>query len=496
MSDTQLVKILICAMGGEGGGVLMNWIVNAAWQKGYPVQATSVPGVAQRTGATTYYIEMLPEILAVGSPQPVFALIPTAGEVDILIATEAAEAARAAGNGLVTPDRTHLIASTSRVYLMPEKLAMTDGRIDNDQIATILDKCAHKSVLFDANQAAKDAGAIVNAVMLGAIAATGVIGIDLDDFIVAIEKEGKAVASNIAGLKSGFAIATGEVTPAKTEQDNIISISEDRMQSDFPDSVQPVLVHALKRLTDFQNEAYTSTYLDRLEVFKDNDPDLLEIVAKQLALRMTYEDIIRVAQAKIRAERFERIRGETSAQPGDLVIITEFFKPGIAEVSDMLPSGMAKSLIAWGEKNGKIENFGFGMEVTTTSIIGFLKVWFLAKLKWWRPHSYRWQVENATIEDWLELVESADALNAGFAMEVAELARLIKGYGSTHRRGVRNYSRIVEELVRPILTSGTVPGDGIERVREARDAATTDPDGETLDNVLSKLGVSGNLAAE
>jgi indolepyruvate ferredoxin oxidoreductase beta subunit len=257
-----------------------------------------------------------------------------------------------------------------------------------------------------------------------------------------------------------------------------------------------VLVHALKRLTDFQNEAYTSTYLDRLEVFKDNDPDLLEIVAKQLALRMTYEDIIRVAQAKIRAERFERIRGETSAQPGDLVIITEFFKPGIAEVSDMLPSGMAKSLIAWGEKNGKIENFGFGMEVTTTSIIGFLKVWFLAKLKWWRPHSYRWQVENATIEDWLELVESADALNAGFAMEVAELARLIKGYGSTHRRGVRNYSRIVEELVRPILTSGTVPGDGIERVREARDAATTDPDGETLDNVLSKLGVSGNLAAE
>ena len=496
MSDTQLVKILICAMGGEGGGVLMNWIVNAAWQKGYPVQATSVPGVAQRTGATTYYIEMLPEVLAVGSPQPVFALIPTAGEVDILIATEAAEAARAAGNGLVTPDRTHLIASTSRVYLMPEKLAMTDGRIDNDQIATILDKCAHKSVLFDANQAAKDAGAIVNAVMLGAIAATGVIGIDLDDFIVAIEKEGKAVASNIAGLKSGFSIATGEVTPAKTEQDNIISISEDRMQSDFPDSVQPVLVHALKRLTDFQNEAYTSTYLDRLEVFKDNDPDLLEIVAKQLALRMTYEDIIRVAQAKIRAERFERIRGETSAQPGDLVIITEFFKPGIAEVSDMLPSGMAKSLIAWGEKNGKIENFGFGMEVTTTSIIGFLKVWFLAKLKWWRPRSYRWQVENATIEDWLELVESADALNAGFAMEVAELARLIKGYGSTHRRGVRNYSRIVEELVRPILTSGTVPGDGIERVREARDAATTDPDGETLDNVLSKLGVSGNLAAE
>ncbi|MDC0196504.1 2-oxoacid:acceptor oxidoreductase family protein [Gammaproteobacteria bacterium] len=120
-NQLKSVKILICAMGGEGGGVLMNWIVRAAWAKGYPVQATSVPGVAQRTGATTYYIEMFPQSLSSASPKPNFALIPTSGEVDLLIATEAAEAARAVGNGFITPDRTHLIASTARAYLMPEK---------------------------------------------------------------------------------------------------------------------------------------------------------------------------------------------------------------------------------------------------------------------------------------------------------------------------------------------------------------------------------------
>ncbi len=495
MSEIKPVKILICAMGGEGGGVLMNWIVNAAWAKGYPVQATSVPGVAQRTGATTYYIEMLPEALPPGAPRPVFALIPTAGEVDVLVATELAEAARAAGNGLITPDRTQLIASTSRVYLMPEKMAMTDGRVDDEKLAAIAEKSARKSVLFDANGAAKEAGAIVNAVMLGAVAATGVIGIELDDFIAAIKSEGKAVESNIAGLNKGFAIANGTVT-SKTSETVEVSKVEDRAKNDFPESVQPVLQHAIKRLTDYQNAAYAETYLNRLENFKASDAELLTTVAKQLALRMTYEDIIRVAQAKVRAERIERIKGEAKVTPEDLIIVTEFFKPGIAEISDMLPTSLAKRLIAWGEKQGKMEYYGFGMAVKTTTITGFLKLWFLAKLKWWRPSSHRWLVEHANIEDWLSIVNSAAALDTNFANEVAELARLIKGYGSTHRRGMRNYTRIVEEYVRPVLTAGIVPSDAAETLRKARNAATTDPEGNALDTVLSGIVAPGALAAE
>ena len=58
------VTLLIAALGGEGGGVLTGWIVDAARRAGLPVQATSIPGVAQRTGATTYYIEIWPEALA------------------------------------------------------------------------------------------------------------------------------------------------------------------------------------------------------------------------------------------------------------------------------------------------------------------------------------------------------------------------------------------------------------------------------------------------
>src|SRR5262249_48368416 len=122
------ISILVAALGGEGGGVLTDWIVAAAASQGFPVQSTSIPGVAQRTGATTYYIEMLPAALPTTVARPILALAPGIGDVDLLVASELLEAGRAVAGGYVTPDRTAAIASTSRAYLVVEKMAMSDGR--------------------------------------------------------------------------------------------------------------------------------------------------------------------------------------------------------------------------------------------------------------------------------------------------------------------------------------------------------------------------------
>ena len=101
-------------MGGEGGGVLADWIVDLAEHGGYLAQMTSVPGVAQRTGATIYYVELFPKCRDRRRTRgpPVLALTPVPGDVDIVIASELMEAGRAVQRGLVTPDRTTLIAST------------------------------------------------------------------------------------------------------------------------------------------------------------------------------------------------------------------------------------------------------------------------------------------------------------------------------------------------------------------------------------------------
>src|SRR5262245_60904447 len=94
------ISILIAALGGEGGGVLTNWIVAAAERFGFPVQSTSIPGVAQRTGATTYYIEILPASRReLDGRQPVLALVPGVGDIDVLVASELMEAARAVAAG-------------------------------------------------------------------------------------------------------------------------------------------------------------------------------------------------------------------------------------------------------------------------------------------------------------------------------------------------------------------------------------------------------------
>ncbi|HSM85010.1 MAG TPA: hypothetical protein VLT16_02605, partial [Candidatus Limnocylindrales bacterium] len=127
----RFITVAILAMGGEGGGVLADWIVDLAEHCGYLAQTTSVPGVAQRTGATIYYVELFPEGPAkAAGKDPVMALMPVPGEVDVVIASELMEAGRAITRGLVTPDRTTLIASTNRVYSMTEKIAMSDGRVD------------------------------------------------------------------------------------------------------------------------------------------------------------------------------------------------------------------------------------------------------------------------------------------------------------------------------------------------------------------------------
>ena len=129
MSEVRPVTLLIAALGGEGGGVLTDWIVSAAEHLGLPVQSTSIPGVAQRTGATTYYIEMFPTPYSeLGGRRPVLALSPGVGDVDVVIASELLEAGRAIAMGFVTADRTLLLSSTSRVYLTVEKMQMGDGR--------------------------------------------------------------------------------------------------------------------------------------------------------------------------------------------------------------------------------------------------------------------------------------------------------------------------------------------------------------------------------
>src|SRR6476659_6216206 len=305
MTTPRPVTLVIAALGGEGGGVLTDWIVSAAEHCGLPVQSTSIPGVAQRTGATTYYVEIFPTPLSeLGGKRPVLALAPGVGDVDLVVASELLEAGRAIMNGFVTADRTLLIASVSRVYLTVEKMQMGDGRYDSERLLKAAEQNAKERILFDMEAAAKQAGAIVNAVMLGAIAGSGRMPLPVEAFEAAIKHDGKAVEANLRGFKAGLAAAREQLPASlprsgkRAAKPTLAALEAEA--STLPEPARPIVIEGLRRLVAYQGADYARLYLDRLKPF--TDLGLLAETARHLAVRMSFEDVIRVAEAKIAPE--------------------------------------------------------------------------------------------------------------------------------------------------------------------------------------------------
>jgi indolepyruvate ferredoxin oxidoreductase beta subunit len=498
MTTPRPIAMLIAALGGEGGGVLTDWIVAAAAAQGFPVQSTSIPGVAQRTGATTYYLEIMPATAAaLGGKRPVLALTPSGGDVDVVLASELMEGARAIGNGFVTPDRTTLIASTHRSYAIAERMAMGDGRYDTGRLTKAIETHARRHLVFDMAAVARDTGAMINAVMLGALAAADVLPLPAQAFEDAIRADGKAVDANLRGFRAGLAAATAAAARAaddgKRRHGAVRSIAalEAEANAIMPASAIEIVVEGLRRTAAYQDAAYAGRYLDRLKAICEADDHadaggrLIRETARQLAVRMTFEDVIRVAEAKIAPERFARIRAELGLKDGEPFRIVDFLKPGLEEICQVLPTGLAQRILALAERRGWRPHWG--MEIESTALTGYLRFWALAKLKRLRPRGHRFVQEQAAIEDWLALIVAAAQLSADVAIEVAECARLIKGYGDTWQRGSANYRTIEAQVIRPALAGRIARNQAADAIASARTAALVDPDGDGLSKCLAEI---------
>jgi indolepyruvate ferredoxin oxidoreductase, beta subunit len=468
------ITILIAALGGEGGGVMADWLIDAAAQCGFPSQSTSIPGVAQRTGATTYYLEIFPAKLEqLGGRTPVFSLTPSPGNVDIMVASELIEAGRAMQNGFVNPERTTLIASTHRIYATIEKMQMADGRFDSERVIEAGRQLARRAVLFDMRKLAQDSGTVINAVLFGAMAGSGMLPLPREACEKAIRGGGRGAEASLRGFAAGFEIAAGaRPTPQPP--------APPRQATEFDEVVRL----GIERLTDYQGTAYADLFKERIRPFEKADRKLAAEVARQLALWMSYEDIVRVADLKTRASRFERVRKEVGAKDGEPVVVIDFLKPGVEEVASLLPHFLGRKLISWAEARGKLDAYNVGMHIKTSGVLGYLTVRSLAWLKPWRPHSYRYREEQQLIERWLARVGEAAARSAALALEIAACATLLKGYGETHRRGKANFLAILDALVENPATSDAA--EQARAIRKAREAALADPEGKALGGALGK----------
>ncbi|MFC3712904.1 indolepyruvate oxidoreductase subunit beta family protein [Sphingoaurantiacus capsulatus] len=491
----RITTIAINAMGGHGGGVLADWIAETAEAEGYFAQITSVPGFAQRSGATIYYVEIYPRA---GAPAaPVFALMAVPGHTDIVIASELAEGGRSVLRGLVTPDRTTLITSSHREYTTEEKLSRFDGRRDS---TVVFDNCvaaAKRFVAFDMREISAQAGCPLSAVLFGTLAGAAVLPFARDAFERTIRHGGIAVAANLRGFATGYdrAVAGTQSLPDVEVRTTVpeAPIGTDlaaEVRRRFPAQLHDLLDLAVARLIEYQGAGYARRYLDRLQPIVATDTAgrgyaLSLEVARLLALRMAHEDVIRVADIKTRRRRFASVASENRLVADGTWDVTEFLAPRPEEAFDLLPASIGKRLAASPLAHrmfGKLLHGGF--TIRTSRLRGFLLLYVIARLRGLRPYSLGQQIESRLIDEWLDLLRGMSA-DYALALSTAQLLTLVRGYGSTLERGRQSYHAIVAALS---LLIGHA--DAAERVDALREAALADEDGKALDRAIDALSQS------
>jgi indolepyruvate ferredoxin oxidoreductase beta subunit len=476
-TEVRTINMVAAALGGEGGGVFTNWVIDVAERENWLCQTTSLAGVAQRTGATIYYLELFPRDQAM-QEKPVMSLFPAQGDIDIAIASEVAEAGRMVQRGFVTADRTTLIASDHRVYGISEKIDLGDGTIDPLQVQDVAGRYAKDYIHYDMLALANEHNAVISAVMLGGLAGSGALPFARESYETVIREGGMAVGTNLAAFAASFEkaqsrgaeiftpeVATGFVLPAATT-----AAGEALLQrlNQFPAACREILYHALLKLLDYQDAAYAEQYLQQLrEVLAldsgEQDYKLTRETGRYLALWMCFEDIPRVAQLKTRAGRMHGIRDEVRADPGQTLHVSEFFRPRVEEVAAVLPVAVGQWVLSSRACRGFINLFSGGKQLRTDTVFIFVVLRCLAGLRRWRRRSLGYRHEHAMIGRWLYAIRAAAKDDQALALEVCECGRLVKGYGATRARTTAQLMDIVQAL-----DSGTIVGaDLIARLRQS-----------------------------
>jgi indolepyruvate ferredoxin oxidoreductase beta subunit len=503
IDPTRPFSIAVLAMGGQGGGVLVDWIVALAEGQDWVAQSTSVPGVAQRTGATIYYVEMIPT--RSGPRYPVLSLMPMPGDVDVVIAAELMEAGRAIQRGLVTPETTTLITSSHRSLAVEEKTAPGDGIGDGSKVFDAAQVAARRFVAFDMALLAETTGSAISAVLFGALAASGVLPLPRAAFEATIRAAGVGVEPSLRGFAAGFEKAVAEAGPtvaprrAKSAAEHksfpeLAAIGHpgfdalvDRARTKFPATLHGIVAAGLRRVVDYQDVGYGRHYLDLVAQFlvfeRRGDPALTRAAAKHVAIAMAYDDIIRVADLKTRASRFARVRNEVVARPDQLVYMTEFMHPRMEEVAGTLPAALGR----WIEERPRL--FGaldrvvnHGRRVQTGTVRWFLPLYLLGGLKRFRRGTLRHLREVAHRDAWLDLARTVAIRDYALAVEIVEARRLVKGYSDTHTRGSSKFDKVIAAAAR---LEGRA--DAAQWVHRLRKAALADEEGKALAGALATV---------
>lgn len=516
-SRSDLIKVLIPAVGGQGGGVLTEWLVQAFFIEGYDVQGISLPGLSQRGGSTVYYLEGFPASEA-GGKQIIFAQFPVPGDVDIIIAQEFLELGRALELGYGS-DKTTIVTSTHRIYSTLEKMPIGSGIYSDENLRKIATAFSSGLIELDALRLSKENGMdelAVNAILLGALSASGAMPFDKASYIKAIEQVGVAVKTNVRAFEVGWNYVSSKKKPDTNKKPAVVWESFIRERADkfgesdreeylarisrletvYPANLREILAESVYRLIDYQGTQYADRYLEHIKAIYEIDysakgggAKLTEYFARNLALLMSFEDGIRVAELKIRSDRFKRIKEEMRLRDDQVYKVIDYLKPDSEEIYGLLPYVFVAPFVRLTESRifkkiwRKKKPLTFGQTPTTTSFTGFVRLWFLTKMKFMRPLSYRYRKEHRLIKKYIESVRYYSTLDYKLGTLVAKSADMVKGYGKVRRRTISAFYRLIDNVISPVAEFEKAKRKNFDITLEIGQEALSLISGESVDGI-------------
>ncbi len=247
----------------------------------------------------------------------------------------------------------------------------------------------------------------------------------------------------------------------------------------LPDSVVPTASDAIHLLIEYQGTAYAKLYVDRLQRFvgrRGVDGAMLLEIARLMAMRMSYEDAIRIAQLKLL---------ELEAYP-DTPRADDVRKLRLDEMVEALPTVVAEPLLdvlnwlGWVHKRVSIH-------FSTANRFSIRRLKIEASLRRWRRYSIRYSREREWVERWLHMIDRALTKQPAAAAAIVDTAAMVQGYGDTYRHGLADWRAIIDSLVKPTFDGALRLPDLAGAIAEARAAALPDPRQAALKRKIAEI---------
>jgi hypothetical protein len=233
----------------------------------------------------------------------------------------------------------------------------------------------------------------------------------------------------------------------------------------LPEPLVPIVGEAIDRLIRYQGAGYAQLYVDRLKRFVSRrgvDDALLGEIARLMALRMAYDDPIRIAQLKL--AEFEA--GTTSPD--------EVKRFRWDELVEALPAAVADPILGLLDWIGWLHR-PVRIRFSTASRFAVRRLKIEAGLRRWRLFSVRYAAERAWVERWLHMIDRSLTKQPQATAEIAQTATMICGYGDAYRQGLADWHLIIDSLAKPAFDGALALADLASAIREARAAAMPDP---------------------